>query len=445
VRKTVLATLLILLYAIAENAAYGGDVTPQEAPQKINYTKHGISRIRTGVPCKSEKTVLFDSARSQDKPYLSYEPGEGYDVDTLDLQIKPSTALILQGTPNPNRSPGRGKFGVSWVMYLDFEKKLSDWGALFLQLEEGWGDTVEPDLALFSNVNHNAYDVGGRVMLRKFRYDQYLADKQITVRVGKLRPMDWFDLNNYSDDDDVQFLNNMFNNSPSIEWPSGFTFAEEINMAFHAVDFIELDLGHFEGDATWQQLFRNGMYIAQGTIKSAELLGIDPAKWSGNYRFYGWVNDRDHSKYAMQTETPASGKFANYGFGLSFDQMIGQTLGVFSRFGWQRPDLVPVSGGATVEWTWSGGIQINGRYWNRCEDHLSFAVGQDFVSKEYKDAGNPSSNEGHIESYYSWKLNRCLTVSPDVQLIWNPNGVSKSWQGDAEPIFVYGTRIHYVF
>jgi carbohydrate-selective porin OprB len=135
----------------------------------------------------------------------------------------------------------------------------------------------------------------------------------------------------------------------------------------------------------------------------------------------------------------------NYGFGLSFDQVVENVFDLFGRFGWQRPDLMPLAGGPTVEWSWSGGVQVCGKYWKRNEDHIAVAVGQDFVSKEYKDAGNPGSNEGHIEAYYSWKLNRCLTVSPDLQLIWNPNGVSKAWQGDMEPVWVYSARVQYVF
>lgn len=443
VKKTAIASFFIILCA-SQCAVYADDGMAGDTPQMIRYMNHGTPRYRTGLPYESAKKTLLGNGWEGGRPWLTYEPSEGYTVDALDLSIRPSTVYVLQGAPNPNLSPGTGKLGSSWVMYVDFEKKFGEWGLFFLELETGWGDTVQKDLALFSNVNHNAYDVE-RLDLRKWRYEQYLFEKQVTLKCGKLRAMDSFDRNNYAEDDDVQFLGNLFNNSPAVEWPSQFSFGEEVNVALDAVNFLELDLGHYEGNDDWQQLFKHGMYIAQTKLKPAELFGLDPAQWTGNYRFYGWANNRFHSKYVDEGESQGEGKYINYGLGMSFDQMVGKKLGVFGRFGWQRPDLKPAGGGPTVEWAWSGGIQICGVYWKRTQDHLSISVGQDFVGTEYKDAGNPGSNEGHIEAYYSWKLNMCLTISPDIQLVWNPNGVSKSWQGDAEPVFVYATRVHYVF
>ncbi len=426
-------------------AAYGRDIPEAEGPERIPYVTHGVTRTRIGLPYDSQKVVLADVGGPGNKSRITYDPSHGYTIEPSGIEIRPSGTFILQGTPNPNTPPGSGKFGVSWLGYLDFYKKLGDWGSLFLQLQEGWGDTVEPDLALFSNVNSNAFDIGGRITARKYRYEQYLFDNQVTVRCGKLRAYDWFDQNAVADDDDTEFLNDMFNSSEAVDWPSNFSFGEEVTMAPRSVDFLELDLGHFEGNDKWQQLFKHGMYVAQATIKSARLFKIDPEQWAGSYRFYGWLNNRDHSKYVTRGQTRGAGEYTSYGFGLSADQMVTSRLVLFGRFGWQQPDMVPARGGACVEWSWSGGVQICGAYWSRVQDHIAVAVGQNFVSKEYIDAGNPGANEGHVEAYYSWKLNRCLTISPDVQLIWNPNGVSTSRQGDGEPVFVYGVRTHYVF
>lgn len=83
---------------------------------------------------------------------------------------------------------------------------------------------------------------------------------------------------------------------------------------------------------------------------------------------------------------------------------------------------------------------MTGKYWNRADDVLAFAVGQVFPSKEYKDAGNGGVAEGHFEAYYNLKLTKNLAISPDIQLIWNPRGVSESYQGYKNTIFVYGVR-----
>ena len=81
----------------------------------------------------------------------------------------------------------------------------------------------------------------------------------------------------------------------------------------------------------------------------------------------------------------------------------------------------------------------------REDDVLAFAIGQVFPSEEYKDAGNPGKGEGHIEAYYKLQVNKCLAISPDIQLIWNPNGVGKSSEGDNDTIFVYGMRAYLEF
>lgn len=452
IRRTAFSLFFILLLAAdsgmaGQDAASGEDTaTGQYVPETVHYIKHGVPRIRTGAASDEKTQVLAGPVHPPGSDLLVYKPADGYVFGPYDIIFKPSYTLILQGTPNPNLPPGSGKFGVSWNLYLDFEKKLGDWGLIFCQLMSGWGQTVAPDLDLFSNVNYSYYDIGGRVKLRRYYYEQYLCEKRVTLRVGMMKAPDWFDQNNCEDDSDVEFLADIFNTSPAVEWPSNWatTFAEEIEAFVPGADYLELRAAHFEGDGSYQQFFRHGLYIAQATIRTDKLLKLDSDKYEGHYRAYGWLNNRDHAKYAAAGQTAILEDYLNYGFGASIDQKINRYTYIFGRCGWQRPDVVRANGGALVEWSWSAGMQINGCVWKRPDDRFAFAVGQDFVSKPFIDAGNPGANEGHIEVYYAWKLNPCLTVSPDIQLIWNPNGVGAFSKGDAECIFVYGARLHYV-
>ena len=129
--------------------------------------------------------------------------------------------------------------------------------------------------------------------------------------------------------------------------------------------------------------------------------------------------------------------------GLSFDQKLTDIYGIFTRFGWQRPEVTIASTSpntAPVEATWSAGFQMKGRYWNRPDDVFAFAFGQVLPSKQAKDAGNGGAAEGHFEAYYNFKLTKNLAISPDVQWIWNPHGISEPYQGYDSSIFVYGVR-----
>ncbi|MFH1552989.1 MAG: carbohydrate porin [Candidatus Omnitrophota bacterium] len=379
------------------------------------------------------------------KPWILYNPGEGITVKGIDARIQPSTTLFLQGTPNTNTGDGHGRFGGSWVGYLHITKGLGEWAFTSALFEFGLGDTIQKRLSLLNDVNYNAYDVGGNIRLRTYYYEQYLLDKQITLFCGKSNPRNMVDQVKYASDDDTQFIAYIFNRSPVLEWPS-YTFTMHANVSPKVIDFLECEFNYFEGDANWQKIFTHGVYTAQINFKSAELLDLDPANWEGNYRFYGWLNNRKHAKLVEEGEaSSAKANESNYGFGLGFDQMLGDVFGVFGRFGWQRPDLIPADGGATIDLSWSSGAQMTGRYWDRENDILAIAVGQLFPSKRYKEAGYNAAPEGHIETYYSFQLNKCLRISPDFQLIWNPDGVSKKSAGDSDPIFTYGVRMHMVF
>jgi carbohydrate-selective porin OprB len=60
-------------------------------------------------------------------------------------------------------------------------------------------------------------------------------------------------------------------------------------------------------------------------------------------------------------------------------------------------------------------------------------------SDEYKKSADlKADTESHMEAYYNFKVNEHLSISPDLQIIWDPYG------GDAESgnktIFVGGMR-----
>jgi len=310
-----------------------------------------------------------------------------------------------------------------------------------VQIRQGWGDTVEKDLSLFANVNYNASDYGGNIKVKKFFYEQYFCDKQVSVLCGKVNPRDIVCQNIYAEDDDTQFINFLFNKFPGIEWPADYPFTIHGHARLKSIDFLEFEFNYFDGDADWKKIFKNGIFTWQLNLKPASLFELDPAQWDGNYRFYTWLNARKHRRLVDEGAPPSiDTKELNYGFGISFDQMATDVFGLFCRVGVQRPDVIPADGGGTFLLTWLGGVQMTGEYWKRKEDVVSFGIGQIAPSKEYIDAGNAGKPEGHIETYYRCQVNKCFQIGPDFQLIWNPDGV-----GDQEPVFTYGFRTRIVF
>ncbi len=131
-----------------------------------------------------------------------------------------------------------------------------------------------------------------------------------------------------------------------------------------------------------------------------------------------------HTKWS----DPGTTTQPNFGFGTSFDQKVTDDLTLFGRLGWEDPNV------SMVEWAWSTGFQLEGVPWGRGNDYLGCAVGMDIPGGDYGDAGNPDLPEGHLELYYNIHLNDNFSVSPDYQLVWNPNG------SDSDPINILGLR-----
>ena len=432
-RRLVLILVLFFVGALFSQAQASDEPSAGQSPGEDEPSK----------TVSAEKSLETKTETAEAKSWISYTPQDGIRINPPDFTIKPSGTAVFQGVSHANNGGGCG-LKSSWLIYIDMEKKLSDWGDIYLRLEPGRGQTVMTRLNLFSNVNYNAYDSRSNPLARKFWYEHHFFDEQLNITCGKMDPTRRADQNIYAHNDDAQFLAYMFNISGTIEYAPHYTFGIAANACFENADFVKFNLNYFEGDANWEQVFKRGIYSAQVNIKPASLLGIDPERWDGNYRFYGWTNTRYHNKLVEEGQPQSvNDKRINYGFGLSFDQMLTDVFGVFTRFGWQRPDLIRLVGGtsgATLEWTWSVGGQMKGKCWKREKDVLGIAVGQDVPSRQYKDAGHPGSTEGSAEVYYNFALNEHLYISPDFQLVWNPFGVKPS-----DNVYVYGVRTYVKF
>ena len=455
-KKIVLILILLFLTGFIFSKAWADEPAYDELLREIERLKTRVTDLESKLVSQDKKVEEKKKKIKETRNLLEYKPGEGITVEAAGLNIGASGVFVFQGTPNAN-NVGEGNedsiFDASYKANIEIEKEFDDWGLAFLELEAGENDSIESELSLFSNVNQAASDTGAHVDVNKLWYEHHLFNKQLAVTLGKVEACGYMDQNEYACDECTQFLTHMFKKSPVVEFPTGNGPGLHINVSPEAIKALEFDAGIFEGDADWDDVFDQMFYMAQVNVKTVEILGIDPEQWGGNYRLYFWLNDRFHEKIVDEGD-PASEdtKESNWGIGISCDQMVTDVFGVFTRLGWQRPDVLPAGASAddiadnpALEFSWSLGGQARGKYWMRPEDVFGIAVGQVFPSEEYEDAGQPSKGESHLEMYYNMKINECLSISPDIQVIWNPNGVGKESEGDDDTIFVYGARAYLEF
>jgi len=347
------------------------------------------------------------------------------------IKIGAGATFLIQGTDNANGNSlsekGEDITDASYSLDLTAEKEFEDNGMAFIHLETGDGAGVEDELQLFSNVNRDADDSDNSVSLTEAWYEHYFKTAPAGLMVGKIDGTVLVDINEYANDECAQFLGRIFRNSPTIEFPdnsAGFCLSVELQ------DFMDIQVLLMDADSDWEDIVDDIFFATQLNLKP------NLFERNGNYRILGWLNNREHTKWDDSIST----KEKSYGFGISFDQELTDSLGAFLRYGWQDPDVYLSGESFSLEHAWSVGLQLKGTNWDREEDTLGFAVGQAMPSDEYKKAGSNlnAKDEGHFEAYYNYKVNEHLTLTPDLQIIWNPYG--KDATNGSDTIVVGGVK-----
>ena len=331
-----------------------------------------------------------------------------------DISVSAGATFVMQGTHNAN-GDGLSKNGedvtdASYSVDLEIEKKFSDYGKAYLHFEGGSGDGVTDELQVFSNVNADATGDENFDLIEAW-YEQYFKSIPLTLTFGKLDPTCYLDTNEYANDETSQFLGDAFKNAPTIEFPDDN--GPGVRFLLSPFKWLDVETLVMDADSDWENFFDDVFFAGQFDFK--------PNLFSrqGNYRVYGWLNNKDHTKWSEPSSTKENG----YGFGLSFDQELTDDLGIFARYGWQDPEVYANGADFSLEQFYSIGVQISGNRWNRNDDVFAVAFGQIFPSDDYKKADNrKADSEKHLEAYYSFKVNDHLAVSPDIQVIWDPYG-----------------------
>ena len=350
------------------------------------------------------------------------------------LEIGAGITFVGQGTPNANNADAtngeESRFDGSYSIDLEVAKTFANFGMAFIHLEGGQGDTVEGELSVFSNVNRDAGETNAHVDITEAWYEQYLFGNQLTVTGGKIDATGYMDTNEYANDECTQFLGHIFRNSAVIDWPDDNALGGRIYITPKAINCIDIEAIYMDESGDWENIFSNPFVAAQINFMPAKAFNCDEDKWSGNYRAYFWYNGAPHARVKDADDFERG----NIGWGLSCDQKITDIYGVFGRFGWADPTK------SDLGYDWSIGGQMIGHYWNRKEDVFAIAIGQAIPGRDYKDVNEFNKAETHLELYYSFKVNNYLTLTPDMQFIWEPNGGGTDSDKDNDTIFVYGVR-----
>lgn len=215
-------------------------------------------------------------------------------------------------------------------------------------------------------------------------------------------------------------------NNPAVEFPDDNGIGAMI--WFSLRDDLGIGVGFADADGDGSNLFDDVFSIAELDFKPK--IG----ERQGNYRIYGWLNNKDHADLKDPDKTGEN----NYGIGVSFDQEITELWTLFARYGWQRGSV------SQIEHAWSAGLQCSGKFYGRKDDAIGLAYGMAMISSDWegadRDNGIRSGDEQHVELYYNLKVHDHLSLSPDIQWVKNANG-----DEDNDDVWAFGLRARLAF
>ncbi len=247
-----------------------------------------------------------------------------------------------------------------------------------------FADDLEEDL---SDINSS-----GRYNLLeawyKHRFD-FNAQSSLGVTVGIISSSGFIDDNNYANDETSQFMNDIFVNNTLANLPDYDTGAAlEFETGSWALKAVAMNSENDDDNEYYYYAIQIGRLITTS-------LG------EGNYRVYAFTTNDEFA------DTGGTDKDKLTGFGISIDQQLSESVGMFARLGNQDAD-VPVDHDKMI----SIGISIAGSAWKRPEDTIGFgAAFLDGTSNaDIKDTTA-------AEAYYRFVYSDYFDLTLDVQWI----------------------------
>ena len=346
----------------------------------------------------------------------------------------PNTSSVnFSGTTvtSGNRSAAQGSVDIT----LEGKPMLNT--TMFVDLEGAVGSGIDSlsaaGVALNAHsVNTQALPEGGGVplttfFLREAWFEVQTPGRMWALQAGQIDLAKNFDENFYANDETSQFLSGDFVNNPVLENPSNPAQAK----AYNALGGV-LSLDTFHG------------YVAKFGAENSTTNPVNPTdtlflvgELQDSYNLLG----QDGILRVWARQKPRGDGQPQQALGFSWNQRLGNRLGVFARYGKSSYAENGVTGQADnlYDYAASGGLELGNFIPARLKDRMGLAVGR----VAYQDG----SREENGEAYYKMLLTSNFNVSLHYQAVFSrlrtsgPDGQALEAAGAVQqPIHVLGLR-----
>jgi high affinity Mn2+ porin len=293
-----------------------------------------------------------------------------------------------------------------------------------------------------------------------------LPERRIEVRFGKFSMADFFDVNSYGSDSNLQFMNWTVDNAGTYDYAAdtrGYTFAAmlEYHDRWWTVRFAEAlmpkvanginldaDLARARAENIEFEFHKQTIRHQQGVLR---LLTFVNHANMGDYQqaidnfLAGLTPKPEITDHPLQTTI-------KYGFGANFQQPLNDWLGIFGRWGWNEGEHESYAY-TEVDQTDQIGAAVKGSVWKRKWDRAGVVFVSNGISHDHQEylalggegflLGDGRLNYGReniIETFYTVHAWRGLYPSFGLQHINNPG-----YNRDRGPVLVPTLRLNVEF
>jgi len=404
--------------------------------------------------------------------------------------------VILQGHgafkakySGPNSLTNWAQDATTHLLTLYTGYELSQTTEVFADIEDATGNGIANTVGLAGFVNLDAVRVRegvpekdepylAQLMLRQIiplTSERVKADRdelnlatsvparRLELRAGKMDLTDFFDVNTYGSDSNLQFLNWTVDNNGAYDVASntrGYTeaviveyddpsravrFAEALMPKVADSAFIDADIARSRAENLELEARGKHVFHRDGTVR---LLGYLNHGNMGNYREANAQFLADETATPDIVATRRQGRH-RYGFGLNMEQEVRKDVGVFARLGWsdgQNETYCYTEDDRTVQ---IGGLAM-GDAWRRSSDRAGVAFVTNGIVASHQqylsmggvgfllgDGALTYGREKIVETFYTAHLWRGFFVSYDFQHINDPG-----YNQARGPVAVSAFRFH---
>lgn len=281
----------------------------------------------------------------------------------------------------------------------------------------------------------------------------------VTVTVGKFSVTDVFDTNTYAHDPRADFLNWSIVDGGAFDYAAnawGFTYggSMEWTQSWWTVRAGFFDLSKVPNTTKLDNNFSQYEWV--GELEARQAIFNHP----GKVNLLGFVNSGYMGNYAdavhlaqLTGGTPDTSLVRHFasrpGFAINTEQEVTSDLGIFARAS-MNDGSKETFDFTDINRSVSAGLVLKGDRWGRHSDTVGLAFAINGISSDARGyfatggigvvIGDGKLNYGSeklTEIYYSWQVEKNLTIGLDYQYIINP-----AFNRDRGPIPFLGLRVH---